>query len=398
MPVFVSKGRNLGGFDLAASTPEDIGVGDGNASFDEVGVDGGLELHHAILLGAVGDGHDVHIIELGTALAPVAVRETFVTPNLRAGLFFATDWNGPVEKGIETSNPHAGLRGFDMFQKGGKTAQQLALLEGLGDGVEFFEGHACLFGAGVPGWFTDFLWCEFSLEGHQDTPFVIGEMNDAGFEHTGKTFGFVARFDGLAANMPDAESKYALRRHEAVGIRASEGHEKTAMLVERLTGGHLQSRPEFVGLARDFSIRRADDDMTGEGILAEHEIKGGIELFGGNLPCHKGTLGEIRGQKRLADAADRSCLNHGADALQNNGQPDTAQARNFLKRLAGKPGNLVFGDGENAGVDGIVVLSRNHWKGWIIVPQQASLQGGMFFWRGVSCNQSTGRYACGLIF
>ena len=223
-------------------------------------------------------------------------------------------------------------------------------------------------------------------------------MDDAGFKHTGETFGFVAWFDGLAANMADAEGEYALRRHEAVGFRASEGHEKTAMLIERLTGGHLQSRPEFVGLAGDFGIRRADDDMTGEGILAKHEFKGSIELFGGNLPSHKGAFGEICGQKRLADAADRSCLDHGADALQNNGQLDTAEAGNFLKRLAGKTGNLVFGDGEDAGVDGVVVLSRNHWKSGMIAARTHSLQGGMFFWRGVSCNQSTGRYACGLIF
>jgi hypothetical protein len=34
------------------------------------------------------------------------------------------------------------------------------------------------------------------------------------------------------------------------------------MLIERLPGGNLQSRPEFVGFARDFGIRRADDDMS----------------------------------------------------------------------------------------------------------------------------------------
>lgn len=88
VPVFVSEGRDFRGLDLAASAPEDIGVGDRDAGFDKVGVDGGFELHDAIFLCAVGDGHDVHIIELRAALAPVAVREALMATDLGAGLFF----------------------------------------------------------------------------------------------------------------------------------------------------------------------------------------------------------------------------------------------------------------------------------------------------------------------
>ena len=239
VPVFVSEGRDFGGFNLAAPAPEDIGVGDRDTSFDEVGIDGGFELHDAILLGAVGDSHDVHIIELGPSLAPVAVRETFVAPDLCADLFFAPDWNGPMEKGVETSHANAGLRGFHMFQKSGKTAKQLALSEGFGDGIELLKGNTSLFGAGDPGWLTNFLWSKFALEGHKNTPFVIGKMNDACFEHAGRTLRFVARLDRLAPDMTDPEGKYALRRHESIGLGTSKVHEKAAVGIERLTGGHF---------------------------------------------------------------------------------------------------------------------------------------------------------------
>ena len=302
--------------------------------------------------------------------------------DLCADLFFAPDGNGPMEKGVETGHAHAGLRGFDMFQKSGKTAEQLAFLEGFGNGMELFEGHPGLFGARDPCGLADFLGCEFAFEGHENAPFVVGEMHDTCFEHAGKPFGFVAGLDALAAHVANTKGKDALGRHEPVGLRSSEAHEKAAMLIERLAGGHFQGCPEFVSLAGDFSISRADDDMTREGILAEHELKGGFELFGRHFPSHESALGEIRGEKRLADTADRSSFDHGADTLQNNGQLDTAQSGNFLKRFAGKTGNLVFGDGKDTGVDGIVVLGRDHVRVEIVAAQRASLQGAMFFWQG----------------
>ena len=64
-------------------------------------------------------------------------------------------------------------------------------------------------------------------------------MNDAGFEHAGGAFRFVTRFDRLAANMTDAKGKDALRWHKAVGLGTGKAHEKTAVGIERLTGGHF---------------------------------------------------------------------------------------------------------------------------------------------------------------
>ena len=122
--------------------------------------------------------------------------------------------------------------------------------------------------------------------------------------------------------------------------------------------------------------------MAGEGILAEHEFKGGIELFGGNFPRHEGAFGEICGEKGLTDAADRSGFDHGTDALENGWQVHATEAGNFLKGFARKTGNLVFGDGKDAGVDGVVVLGRNHWKAGMIAAHRVSLQGGMFFLQG----------------
>ena len=398
MPVFIGKGRDFGGFDFTASAPEDIGIGNGDIGFDKVGVDGGFELHDAVFLGAVGDGHDVHIVELGATFAPVAMRETFVAANLSAGLFFPSGGNGPMEEGVESRHAHPGLRGFDMLKKGGKAAQQLALLERFGDGVEFLKGDSSLFGAVVPSGFTDLCGGKFPFKGHENAPFVLREMHDACFEHAGKSFGFVAGFDGLAAHVADTESKDAFCRHEPICLCTGETHQKTAMLIERLASGNLQCRPEFVGLAGDFGIRRADDDMAGEGVLAEHEFKGGIEFFGGNLPRYKGALSEIGGKKGLADTADRSSFDHGADAFENSRQVYAAESRNFQKWLPRETGNFVFGNGEDAGVDGVVVLGRNHLKAGMIAAGHTLLQGRMFFWRAASCNQSHGRYGCGLIF
>jgi len=398
MPVFVDKGRDFGGLNLTASAPEDVGVGDRDTRFDKVSIDGRFELHDAVFFGAVGDRHDVHIVKLGATFAPVAMRETFVTADLCASLFFPSGGNGPMEEGVESRHAHASLRGFDMLKEGGKTAQQLALLERLGDGVEFLQAYARFFGAGVPRGFADLCRGKFSFKCHENAPFVVREMHDACFKHAGKPFGFVAGFDGFAAHVADTEGKYALCWHEPVCLCTCDARQKTAMLIERLTGGHFQCRPEFVGFAGDFGIRRTDDDMAGEGVLAKHEFEGGIKFFGGNFPRYKGALSEIGGKKGLADAADRSSLDHGADAFENGWQVHATETRNFQKWLPGKTGNLVFGNGKDAGVDGVVVLSRNHFKPYMIAAGDALLQGRMFFWWPASCNQSHGSYDCVLIF
>src|ERR1035437_3457863 len=75
-PGGVGEGGDFGGFDFGASAPEDVGVGDlEEAAFGagEVGVDGGLVGEDHLLVGAVGDAHDVDVVEFGAALAPVGV-------------------------------------------------------------------------------------------------------------------------------------------------------------------------------------------------------------------------------------------------------------------------------------------------------------------------------------
>lgn len=82
VPILVNEGRDFGGFDFAASTPEDIGVAHGEANLFKVAVDRGFESEDAIAICPVGHGHDVHIIKVRSPLAPVAMGETFVSADL----------------------------------------------------------------------------------------------------------------------------------------------------------------------------------------------------------------------------------------------------------------------------------------------------------------------------
>src|SRR4051794_38931155 len=62
-PCLVRKRRNLARLDLAAAAPEDVGVAHGDADLLQVRVDRALVGQHEVLVGAVGDAHDVHVAE-----------------------------------------------------------------------------------------------------------------------------------------------------------------------------------------------------------------------------------------------------------------------------------------------------------------------------------------------
>jgi len=82
VPILVNEGRDFGGFDFTPTTPEDIRVANGEAGFFKVAVDRGFEREDAIAICPVGHGHDVHVIEVGATLAPVAMGEAFVSADL----------------------------------------------------------------------------------------------------------------------------------------------------------------------------------------------------------------------------------------------------------------------------------------------------------------------------
>ena len=82
VPIFVNEGGDFGGFDFTATAPEDICVAYGEAGLHEVAVDRGFKGEDAVAIRAVGHSHDVDIIKVRAALAPVAVGEAFVSADL----------------------------------------------------------------------------------------------------------------------------------------------------------------------------------------------------------------------------------------------------------------------------------------------------------------------------
>src|SRR5690349_6199546 len=85
-PVAVRLGGNFAGLDLAATAPEDICVADWDADRSEMGIDRGLVREDPVLLGPVTDGHDIHVVEVGAAFAPVTMGEDVVPADFAAGL------------------------------------------------------------------------------------------------------------------------------------------------------------------------------------------------------------------------------------------------------------------------------------------------------------------------
>jgi hypothetical protein len=98
--------------------------------------------------------------------------------------------------------------------------------------------------------------------------------------------------------------------------------------------------------------------VAGKGVLAEHVIEGGVELFRRHLPGHQRALGEVGGQQGLAHAPDGARPQHGADAFQHHRDLQPGQAGDLLQRFALEPLQLVLRHRQNAGIDGVADFVR----------------------------------------
>ena len=58
--------------------------------------------------------------------------------------------------------------------------------------------------------------------------------------------------------------------------------------------------------------------MAAERIVAEHVVEGGVQALLGHAPRDESAACEARREQRLAHAADRAGLEHGADALDDD--------------------------------------------------------------------------------
>src|SRR5690349_18877957 len=105
-------------------------------------VDGVLMREHRRLVGAMRDGHDVHVRELGTALAPVTMREDVMPSNLTARFDFAAFGNAPVKERVVARHTRAAGGWLHVFEKRREAADDFALAQLARDAHELVEALA----------------------------------------------------------------------------------------------------------------------------------------------------------------------------------------------------------------------------------------------------------------
>ncbi len=246
-----------------------------------------------------------------------------------------------------------------MFEEGGETSQDFAGSHAIGDLVKLFEGESCFFGSICPDVFDDFFGFEFPFQRFEDLPFERGKRFQFDLGGFDGGIGFFAGGNGPAADVTDAEGEDHFRGHDAKFVGADGAQEKFAMFGERKTLRDFESGPEFIVGASGDRIGGAENDVSTERVLLEHIIEGGIKLFVGNLPRNESPVGEVGGKKRLTYSSDCPGKQHGLDSFDDNGQVNAAAPGDFAERVTMETGELVFRDGEDAGVDGVVDVGRN---------------------------------------
>ena len=228
--------RNLARLDLAATTPEHIRVVHRDADAREVRVDCRLVREHAFLLRAVADGHDVHVVEIRPALAPVAVREDRVPPHFAARLDLATRGHTPVEERVEFRHTLSGRARLHVLEESGEASDDLALVQILRHAAERLQIHARLRRARRPQARADFVEREFAFQREEDFPFEIGQLHDADGDHLRALLGLVTGLNDLAPHMPHAEREDSLRRHELEFRATRVAHEHPRVLLHVRAG------------------------------------------------------------------------------------------------------------------------------------------------------------------
>ena len=102
-------------------------------------VDGRLVRENELFVGAMSDGHDVHVFEFRAAFAPVAVGEDVVTSDLPACLELPAGRDCPVKESVEARDALASCYRFDMFEERREAADHTAAIEVFGHFEEFLE-------------------------------------------------------------------------------------------------------------------------------------------------------------------------------------------------------------------------------------------------------------------
>ena len=227
-----------------------------------------------------------------------------------AGFDFAPRGHSPVEEGVEAGDTDACLGGLYVFEKSGEPPDDLARVEVFGNVTKGFQIDVGFGGSGGPEAEADFVDGELAFESEKHIPFEVGEVNDSDLNHLGERLDSVARFDILAPNMAYSQGKYPFGGHEFIVGGASFFHQDFAVGIHRLADWHLEGGPKAVVASGGLGIGRADDDMTTEGIVLEHEVEGVGEFVFTDFPGDESAFGEVAGDEGLTHAANGARCEH----------------------------------------------------------------------------------------
>src|SRR5262245_10305719 len=89
----------------------------------------------AFLFRAMANRHDVHVVEIGTAFAPVTVGENLVPTDLATGFDFPPLRHAPMEECVEPRDSLARGARLDVFEKRGEAPDDFTR-------VQIFSGSA----------------------------------------------------------------------------------------------------------------------------------------------------------------------------------------------------------------------------------------------------------------
>ena len=319
-----------------------------------------LVIEEPRFVGAVRDRHDVDVLEFRTGFTPVTMGQDVMPADFAAGLDLAPGGHRPMKQCIETRDANAGLRRFYVFEERGKAADNFARAQTFGDPVNFIQAHTRFFRARRPWIRTNFFRLEFAFECEQDVPLVFVKIDHLHPNHLRRLVCFLSGLDRFSTNMSDAERENSFRRHDPEFLGADFLGEQFAMFLQGKPARHFQRRPKFVFGAGADRIRRTNDNVTRKWIALKHPIKRAIDLFCRNFPGDECAVGEVGREQCLPDATDRSGAEHRRDARHHKIDPHARAARDFLERLPDKACDFVLRNGEDPGVDRIVMLDWQH--------------------------------------
>src|SRR5437763_858883 len=96
-------------------------------------IDGSLVREHERFVGSMRDGHDVDVGELGSALAPVRVRQDMMAADLAAGFDLPPFRYPPVKQRVVPGHAIATCRWLHVLEEGGEATDHSPFVERLGD-------------------------------------------------------------------------------------------------------------------------------------------------------------------------------------------------------------------------------------------------------------------------